>query len=100
MSGEGRGKTRRLTKIGAVGRLLQPLVDALDAKGELLLARLDQAPRDEEAQQRRQRLGEAPRCAQHRAGLEDVEDGLQPPVPLRILQAVEGLAEGKVADDV
>lgn len=94
------GGNKALTKVRPVRRLLQTLVDALDAEHELLLAGLDQLPRDEEAQQRRQRLGEAPRRAQHRAGLEDVEDGLQPPVPLGVLQAVEGLAEGQVSDDV
>lgn len=91
---------KRLTKVRPVSRLLQPLVDALDAKGELLLARLDQLPRDEEAQQRGEGLREPPRRAEHRARLEDIEDGLQPPVPLCVLQAVEGLAESQVADDV
>lgn len=85
--------TETLTEVGAFSLLLRPLVYAFNTKVELGDSRLDKAAGDEKQQHLRQRRGETTSGAEVGTGLEDVEDGMKPPMPLRIPETIERFTE-------
>lgn len=89
-----------LTEVRAFSLLLQPLVHALNTEVELGNSRFYEAAGNEKQQHLRQRRGETTSGAEVGTGLEDVEDGMKPPMPLRIPKTVERFTESQITNDV